>query len=102
MEALVVGMSELVDPEWAEARSIAEVERFVQAGRVVVVTPLELAGPVAEGDEEAAEVAAASVCAWLGARVFRTRRPDRLRQAVQMTQTIAGRRPPTLTRRGLA
>ncbi|GGK68912.1 hypothetical protein Ppa06_27770 [Planomonospora parontospora subsp. parontospora] len=54
------------------------------------------------GDDEAAELAAAAVCAWLGARVFRTTRPDQVRLAVAMTESLAGRRPPALARRGLA
>ncbi|MBG0815104.1 hypothetical protein [Planomonospora sp. ID82291] len=53
-------------------------------------------------DDEAAELAAASICAWLGARVFRTARPDQVRLAVAMTESLAGRRPPALARRGLA
>ncbi|MEV8630193.1 hypothetical protein AB0395_00910 [Streptosporangium sp. NPDC051023] len=86
------------DPAWAEAGSIAEIEELVRAGRTVVVTPADLAGQ----DGEAAELAAASVCAWAGARVFRTSRPDQVQLAVEMTESLAGRRPPTLTRRGLA
>ncbi|MBB2913504.1 hypothetical protein FHS43_004808 [Streptosporangium becharense] len=54
------------------------------------------------GVDEAAELTAASVCAWAGARVFRTARPDQVRLAVEMADSLAGRRPPALTRRGLA
>lgn len=86
------------DPAWTEARSIAEIEELVGAGRTVVVTPAELAGEAGE----AAELAAASVCAWAGALVFRTARPRQVRLAVEMTESLAGRRPPALTRRGLA
>ncbi|MER7127744.1 hypothetical protein [Streptosporangium saharense] len=86
------------DPSWVEARSVSEIEEFVRAGRTVVVTPADLAGH----DGEAAELAAASVCAWAGAGVFRTTRPEQVRLAVEMTESLAGRRPPTLTRRGLA
>ncbi|MFJ2028933.1 hypothetical protein [Streptosporangium sp. NPDC087985] len=99
MTALVViGPDDPGEPGWAEARSIAEVEELVRAGRTVAVTPAVLAG---DGGE-AAELAAASVCAWAGARVFRTTRPDQVRLAVEMTESLAGRRPPALTRRGLA
>ncbi|MEV7011902.1 hypothetical protein [Streptosporangium sp. NPDC051022] len=98
------------DPSWAEAHSIAEVEELVRAGRTVVVTPAELAreggrsGVSGDPEDpgEAAELAAASLCAWAGARIFRTARPDQVRLAVEMTESLAGRRPPALTRRGLA
>ncbi|GAA3442143.1 hypothetical protein [Planomonospora venezuelensis] len=94
----VIGPDHGGDPGWVEARSLPEVERLAAAGRTVAVTPAELAG---DGDE-AAELAAASICAWLGARVFRTARPDQVRLAVEMTESLAGRRPPALARRGLA
>lgn len=111
---LVLGPDDPGDPSWAEAGSIAEVEELVRAGRTVVVTPAALVRarpggapghPLSEAgdrDEEAAELAAASICAWAGARVFRTTRPGQVRSAVEMTESLAGRRPPTLTRRGLA
>lgn len=99
MRALVViGPGDPGDPGWAEARSIAEIEELVRAGRTVAVTPAALGG---DGGE-AAELAVASVCAWAGARVFRTDRPGQVRLAVEMTESLAGRRPPALTRRGLA
>ncbi|WP_449062621.1 hypothetical protein [Planomonospora algeriensis] len=60
------------------------------------------AAPRSAADDEAAELAAASVCAWLGVRVFRTARPEQVRLAVAMTESLAGRRPPALARRGLA
>jgi hypothetical protein len=122
-DPLVVGVDAESGPGWAEARSVDEIERLVRAGRTVVVTPSELArssarvsartaGPAENtadtekigeaGDDEAAELAAAAVCAWLGARVFRTARPDQVRLAVAMTESLAGRRPPALARRGLA
>ncbi|MBG0833453.1 hypothetical protein HS041_37770 [Planomonospora sp. ID67723] len=94
----VIGPDDDGGPGWVEARSLAEIERLAAAGHTVAVTPAELAG---DGDE-AAELAAASICAWLGARVFRTARPDRVRLAVEMTDSLAGRRPPALARRGLA
>ncbi|MEU6742352.1 hypothetical protein [Streptosporangium sandarakinum] len=52
--------------------------------------------------EEAAELAVAAVCVWAGARVLRTTRPGPVRQAAEMADALAGRRPPALTRRGLA
>jgi hypothetical protein len=97
MKPVVLGPSDPGEPGWVEAGSVAEVGEHARAGRTVVVTPADLGGT-----DEAAELAAACVCAWLGARVFRTARPEQVRQALAMTESIAGRRPPTLTRRGLA
>ncbi|GAA4914918.1 hypothetical protein [Streptomonospora salina] len=51
---------------------------------------------------EAAEVAVASVYAWLGARVFATAHPEAVRQALALVASVRGRRPPALARRGLA
>ncbi|GIH98929.1 hypothetical protein [Planobispora takensis] len=102
---MVIGPDDGGEAGWVEARSVAEIERLVRAGHTVVVTPGELAGAQdgrSPDDEEAAELAAASVCAWLGARVFRTSRPGQVRLAVEMTESLAGRRPPALARRGLA
>ncbi|MEU9888301.1 hypothetical protein [Sphaerisporangium sp. NPDC051011] len=90
---LVIGPDEPLDPSWTEARSTAEVEREAAAGRTVAVT---LAG------DETAQIAAAAVYAWLGARVFRTPHVTGVRQAVDMADSLSGRRPPALTRRGLA
>ncbi|MCG5216690.1 hypothetical protein [Streptosporangium sp. KLBMP 9127] len=97
MQPLVIGLSDPGDPDWVEAGSVAEIERHVLAGRTIVVVPARLGG-----SDEAAEMAAACVCAWLGARVFRTSRPEQVGQALAMTESLAGRRPPALTRRGLA
>ncbi len=123
MTFLVLGPGDRDEPGWVEARSIGEVEELVRAGHTVVVTPARLAaettpstenvehggnsgdaGTAAGGerDAEAAELTAASICAWAGARVFRTERVDQVRLAVEMTDSLAGRRPPALTRRGLA
>lgn len=113
MTALVVlGPDDLGEPGWVEAHSIAEIEDLIRAGHTVAVTPAVLAvstpaedvtgGAVTSKDEETAELTAASICAWIGARVFRTARPEQVRLAVEMTESLAGRRPPTLTRRGLA
>jgi hypothetical protein len=100
----VLGPGDEGDPGWAEAASIEEVDELVRAGHTVMVVPAHLAGvPRGDGpDAEAAELTAASICAWLGARVFRTGRPEQVRRAVEMTESLAGRRPPALTRRGLA
>lgn len=101
---VVLGPGDQDDPGWTWARSVGEVEEFVRAGHTVAVVPARLAGASSTGgpDAEAAELTAASICAWLGARVFRTDRPGQVRLAVEMTESLAGRRPPALTRRGLA
>ncbi|GGQ21332.1 hypothetical protein [Streptosporangium pseudovulgare] len=100
MAALVViGPGDPDDPGWVEARSVAEIAGLARAGHTVVVTPAALVGDAAE---DAAELAVAAVCVWAGARVLRTTRPGPVRQAAEMADALAGRRPPALTRRGLA
>jgi dihydropteroate synthase len=47
-------------------------------------------------------LATTSVCAWLGARVFRAHNVRETRDTVDMVATIRGERRPSLTRRGLA
>ncbi|GII56967.1 hypothetical protein Pth03_53560 [Planotetraspora thailandica] len=79
-----------IDPEWAEARSLPEASELAAAGRTVMVT--------LPGDETEA-IAAAAAYAWAGATVFRTTHD--VRQALDMTEVLLGRRPPALTRRGL-
>jgi dihydropteroate synthase len=46
-------------------------------------------------------LAAAAICAWLGARVFRIHQVRETRRALDMVATIMGRRPPARTIRGL-
>ncbi len=55
-----------------------------------------------DGENAAATVAVAAICAWLGARIIRTRQIGSVRQAVDMVESIRGNRAPTWTRRGLA
>ena len=50
----------------------------------------------------AAVIATAAVCSWLGAPVIRSRHTRAVRRAIDMTASIAGRRPPSRTVRGLA
>ena len=50
----------------------------------------------------AAVIATAAVCAWLGAPVVRSRHTRAVRRAIDMTASIAGRRPPSRAIRGLA
>ncbi|MEU8196948.1 hypothetical protein AB0C10_24495 [Microbispora amethystogenes] len=98
---LVIGPDDPADPEWAEAASLPEVSALVRAGRTVLVTLPE---------DETEAIAAAAAYAWAGAGVFRTSHPAAshpgtshlVRQALDMTEALLGRRPPALTRRGLA
>ena len=59
------------------------------------------AGPAGRATP-AAVIATAAVCAWLGAPVVRSRHTRAVRRAIDMTASIAGRRPPAHTVRGLA
>jgi len=53
------------------------------------------------GERLYGSLAAASVSAWLGARIFRVHQVRETRQTVDMVWSIAGRRPPAVARRGL-
>jgi hypothetical protein len=53
-------------------------------------------------DGQARTEAVAAVCAWLGARVLRTRYLAEVRRCADMTESILGRRPPAWAVRGLA
>jgi hypothetical protein len=61
-----------------------------------------LAGNLAGRATPAAVIATAAVCTWLGAPVVRSRHTRPARRAIDMTASIAGRRPPSRTVRGLA
>jgi hypothetical protein len=99
------------EPDWVQASSPREAAALAGAGRTVVVTlpddepDDEPDGepddePDGETDGETEALAAAAVYAWAGARIFRTSHDVQL--ALDMTESLAGRRPPALTRRGLA
>jgi hypothetical protein len=88
---VVIGPGDDLEPGWVEATSLPEVSALAAAGRTVVVTL---------PDDETEAIAAAAAYAWAGASVFRT--THSVRQALDMTEAILGRRPPLLTRRGLA
>jgi dihydropteroate synthase len=47
-------------------------------------------------------LAVTSVCAWLGAQVFRAHNVAQTRDTIDMVATLRGERPPAATRRGLA
>jgi hypothetical protein len=67
-------------------------------------TPAEAPAEAADRDAQApaAVIATAAVCTWLGAPVVRSRHTRAVRRAIDMTASIAGRRPPSRTIRGLA
>ncbi|GAA0377982.1 hypothetical protein GCM10009530_30720 [Microbispora corallina] len=92
---VVIGPGDPAEPGWAEASSLPEASALAREGRTVVVTL---------PDDETEAVAAAAAFAWAGAAVFRTAAGTArsVRQALDMTECLLGRRPPALTRRGLA
>ncbi|GAA0905383.1 dihydropteroate synthase [Virgisporangium aurantiacum] len=53
-------------------------------------------------DRVTGTLATTSVCAWLGARVYRVHQTRQTRQVLDMVASIAGDRPPRRTTRGLA
>lgn len=59
------------------------------------------AGPAGRATP-AAVIATAAVCTWLDAPVVRSQHTRAVRRAIDMTASIAGRRPPAHTVRGLA
>ncbi|WP_204072992.1 hypothetical protein [Planotetraspora phitsanulokensis] len=88
---IVIRPEDEADPAWTAAGSLSEVSALAQAGHTVMVTLPE---------DETEAIAAAAAFAWAGATVFRT--SHQVRQALDMTEVLMGRRPPALTRRGLA
>jgi hypothetical protein len=85
----------------------AEVGAASRAGwQVLVDVDDDAAGDGAAGDGAAGDGAAAgaraSVCAWLGASVIRTRHVAQIRRCLDMTESIRGSRPPAWAVRGLA
>jgi hypothetical protein len=81
------------------APSVAKVEECLSWGHAVLVT---LRGTAERADPGL--LAAASIYAWLGVRVFRAEVGDTepVRQVLDMVASIKGTRPPALSRRGLA
>jgi hypothetical protein len=64
-------------------------------------SPDEAAVP-GDGPPGAAALAVAALSAWLGAAVVRTRHPQPVRRALDLTDSVRGVRPPARTVRGLA
>jgi len=83
-------LAEMVDTGWPVLVSLSNKD-FV--GETLDV-PLD--------DRLTGTLATTSVCAWLGARVFRAHQVRETRNVLDMVSTIRGERPPARTVRGLA
>src|SRR3954452_201172 len=83
-------LGELVDTGWPVLASLSNKD--------FVGESLDRAVP----DRLVGTLAATSVCAWLGARVFRAHNVRETRDTLDMVATIRGDRQPSVTRRGLA
>jgi hypothetical protein len=100
--------ADLIDVRDATPGALAAIRAGLPAGVLWTDTgaaPLDadrLAGNLAGRVTPAAVIATAAVCTWLGAPVVRSRHTRAVRRAIDMTASIAGRRPPSRTVRGLA
>jgi len=65
-------------------------------------TSLDEAAIPGDGPPGAAALAVAALSGWLGAAVVRTRHPQPVRRALDLTDSVRGVRPPARTVRGLA
>jgi dihydropteroate synthase len=100
-----------------EARSAADIEALVRTGHTVIVTPgctppaagsegspaIEVRDTPAAMSPDPAALAVSAVYGWLGAQVFRVPVRDlaATRETLNMIASIKGRRPPSVSRRGL-
>jgi hypothetical protein len=100
--------ADLIDARDATPGALAAIRASLPAGVLWTATgaaPLDadrLAGNLAGRVTPGAVIATAAVCTWLGAPVVRSRHTRAVRRAIDMTASIAGRRPPSRTVRGLA
>ncbi|GAA0283681.1 dihydropteroate synthase [Cryptosporangium japonicum] len=104
----------LIDPAhdfgkntWHSLTLTRELEKLVATGWPVLValSRKDFVGETLDlGVDERLEgtLAATSISAWLGARVFRAHDVRATRRTLDMVASIRGTRPPTFTRRGLA
>jgi dihydropteroate synthase len=83
-------LTEMVDTAWPVLVSLSNKDFVGEA----------LGRPV--GERLVGTLATTSICAWLGARVFRAHNVTETRDALDMVATIRGTRPPALVIRGLA
>ena len=100
--------ADLIDVRGATPGALAAIRASLPTGVLWTGTgadPLDadrLAGEPEDRATAAAVIATAAVCTWLGAPVVRSRHTRAVRRAIDMTASIAGRRPPSRTVRGLA
>jgi hypothetical protein len=100
-QALADG-ADLVDASAATHQAHAAI-RASAAGRALWAgTPADPVDADRLEGSQATAIAVAAISTWLGAPVIRTRHTLAVRRAIDMTASIAGRRPPALTIRGLA
>jgi hypothetical protein len=96
--------ADLIDVRGATPEALAAIRASLPAGVLWTsprADPLD-ADKLAAAATPAAVIATAAVCTWLGAPVVRSRHTRAVRRAIDMTASIAGRRPPSHTVRGLA
>lgn len=96
--------ADLIDVTGMTAEAAAAAGGLVTRARLWTGSPaaVDADGVAGDADSLAAAVAAAAISTWLGAPVIRTRHVAPVRRAIDMTLSIAGRRLPALTTRGLA
>ena len=96
--------ADLVDVTGLSGQAVAAIGELVPADRLWRGSPAAVDADGLAGDpgSPAGAVAAAAISAWLGAPVIRTRHVAPVRRAIDMTLSVAGRRLPALTTRGLA
>src|SRR4029453_952724 len=115
--ALAAGVSRdriLIDPAhdfgkntWHSLEVTRRLEEMVATGWPVLVSlsNKDFVGEALDVPLEerlAGTLAATSVCAWLGARVFRAHQVRETRNVLDMVASIRGDRPPAVGRRALA
>ena len=96
--------ADLIDVRGATPGALAAIRASLPAGVLWTdprADPLD-ADKLAAAATPAAVIATAAVCTWLGAPVVRSRHTRAVRRAIDMTASIAGRRPPSRPVRGLA
>lgn len=106
--ALLAGTSLLCDDAAAAVRQGLSRDRILlqvgarEAAEAVKAGWRTLVDVDAAAESLAGTEAVAAVCAWLGVAMVRTEHPLEVRRCLDMTESIAGRRPPAWAVRGLA
>jgi hypothetical protein len=102
--AIAAGV-DLIDVTGLGEETVARIRAAHPGARLWTGSPAAVdADGAATGGEAspAAAVAAAAISTWLGAPAVRSRHVVAVRRSIDMTLSIAGRRLPALTTRGLA